>query len=51
MLTVWCLHENSNFGAQITPFASRTFQYTKEQLGQVEDKVCKEPLGPRVAMI
>lgn len=29
----------SSFGAQITPFASRTFQYTKEQLGQAEDKV------------
>ena len=28
-----------SFGAQITPFASRTFQYTKEQLGQAEDKV------------
>ncbi|CEJ80294.1 Putative Bin/amphiphysin/Rvs domain for vesicular trafficking [[Torrubiella] hemipterigena] len=28
----------SDFGAQITPFASRTFQYTKEQFGQVEDK-------------
>jgi hypothetical protein len=29
----------SDFGAQITPFASRTFQYTKEQFGQSEDKV------------
>jgi hypothetical protein len=29
----------SDFGAQITPFASRTFQYTKEQLGQTDDKV------------
>jgi len=29
----------SSLGAQITPFASRTFQYTKEQLGQAEDKV------------
>ncbi|KAI0175797.1 BAR domain-containing protein [Hypoxylon sp. FL1284] len=28
----------SNIGQQITPFASRTFQYTKEQLGQAEDK-------------
>ncbi|PQK18099.1 hypothetical protein BB8028_0011g00280 [Beauveria bassiana] len=28
----------SDFGAQITPFASRTFQYTKEQFGQSEDK-------------
>ncbi|KAF7560777.1 hypothetical protein G7046_g3363 [Stylonectria norvegica] len=31
----------STFGAQITPFASRTFQYTKEQLGQAEDKACR----------
>ena len=30
----------SSLGGQITPFASRTFQYTKEQLGQAEDKVC-----------
>jgi len=28
----------SSFGSSITPFASRTFQYTKEQLGQAEDK-------------
>ncbi|ODA78481.1 hypothetical protein RJ55_05862 [Drechmeria coniospora] len=28
----------SDFGAQITPFASRTLQFTKEQFGQVEDK-------------
>ncbi|TWU75568.1 hypothetical protein ED733_006357 [Metarhizium rileyi] len=28
----------SDFGAQITPFASRTFQFTKEQFGQAEDK-------------
>ncbi|KAL6902848.1 BAR domain-containing family protein [Trichoderma evansii] len=28
----------SDFGAQITPFASRTFQFTKEQLGQAEDR-------------
>ncbi|KAK1244736.1 hypothetical protein MKX08_004365 [Trichoderma sp. CBMAI-0020] len=28
----------SDFSAQITPFASRTFQFTKEQLGQAEDK-------------
>ncbi|KAJ2968502.1 hypothetical protein NQ176_g9147 [Zarea fungicola] len=28
----------TDFGAQITPFASRTFQYTKEQFGQTEDK-------------
>lgn len=34
----------SDFGAQITPFASRTFQYTKEQLGQAEDKVITFPL-------
>lgn len=29
----------SSLGGQITPFASRTFQYTKEQLGQADDKV------------
>ena len=29
----------SSIGSQITPFASRTFQYTKEQLGQADDKV------------
>lgn len=29
----------NQFGSQFTPFASRTFQYTKEQLGQAEDKV------------
>ncbi|KAI5466560.1 BAR domain-containing family protein [Mariannaea sp. PMI_226] len=28
----------SNSFSQITPFASRTLQYTKEQLGQAEDK-------------
>ncbi|KAK7226698.1 hypothetical protein V2G26_014701 [Clonostachys chloroleuca] len=28
----------SDLGAQITPFASRTFQFTKEQLGQADDK-------------
>ncbi|KAI1172533.1 BAR domain-containing family protein [Nemania sp. FL0916] len=28
----------SNFGSSITPSLSRTFQYTKEQLGQAEDK-------------
>jgi hypothetical protein len=33
----------SDFGAQITPFASRTFQYTKEQLGQTDDKVTQLP--------
>ncbi|CAK7264382.1 BAR domain-containing protein [Sporothrix epigloea] len=33
----------SNIGATITPFASRTFQYTKEQLGQVEDKTQLPP--------
>lgn len=27
----------SSFSSQITPFASRTFQFTKEQLGQAED--------------
>lgn len=31
----------SDFGSQISPFASRTFQYTKEQLGQAEDKVVR----------
>lgn len=33
----WCSH--SSLGGQIAPMASRTFQYTKEQLGQAEDKV------------
>lgn len=33
----------SSLGAQITPFASRTFQYTKEQLGQAEDKTQLPP--------
>jgi hypothetical protein len=33
------LRRRSSLGGQITPFASRTFQYTKEQLGQAEDKV------------
>ncbi|KAF3767580.1 hypothetical protein M406DRAFT_338322 [Cryphonectria parasitica EP155] len=33
----------SGFGAQITPFASRTFQYTKEQLGQADDKTQLPP--------
>ncbi|RYP39445.1 hypothetical protein DL767_002179 [Monosporascus sp. MG133] len=33
----------SSIGSQITPFASRTFQYTKEQLGQVEDKTQLPP--------
>ncbi|KAH7327887.1 bin/amphiphysin/Rvs domain for vesicular trafficking [Stachybotrys elegans] len=33
----------SDFGAQITPFASRTFQFTKEQLGQVDDKTQLPP--------
>ncbi len=36
-----------NIGSQITPFASRTFQYTKEQLGQAEDKVCGRTLISR----
>jgi hypothetical protein len=36
----------SDFGAQITPFASRTFQYTKEQLGQADDKVVRLVLPP-----
>lgn len=30
--------ERRDFGAQITPFASRTFQFTKEQFGQADDK-------------
>jgi hypothetical protein len=34
---------NSDFGAQITPFASRTFQYTKEQFGQAEDRTQLPP--------
>lgn len=33
----------TSLGASITPFASRTFQYTKEQLGQVEDKTQLPP--------
>ncbi|KAB5540525.1 BAR domain-containing family protein [Coniochaeta sp. 2T2.1] len=33
----------TNIGSQITPFASRTFQYTKEQLGQAEDKTQLPP--------
>merc|ERR1712000_406907 len=33
----------SDLGAQITPFASRTFQYTKEQLGQTDDKTQLPP--------
>lgn len=33
----------SDFGAQITPFASRTFQYTKEQFGQAEDRTQLPP--------
>ncbi|KAK3390896.1 BAR domain-containing family protein [Podospora didyma] len=33
----------TSLGGQITPFASRTFQYTKEQLGQVEDKTQLPP--------
>ncbi|CAM1511121.1 Fc.00g086340.m01.CDS01 [Cosmosporella sp. VM-42] len=33
----------TSFGAQITPFASRTFQYTKEQFGQAEDKTQLPP--------
>ncbi|KAF4893233.1 Protein GVP36 [Colletotrichum fructicola] len=35
--------QTSSFGASITPFASRTFQYTKEQLGQAEDKTQLPP--------
>ncbi len=39
----------STFGASITPFASRTYQSTKEQLGQAEDKVRRDatPLGDK----
>lgn len=33
----------SSIGSQITPFASRTFQYTKEQFGQAEDKTQLPP--------
>ncbi|AEO66882.1 uncharacterized protein THITE_2170419 [Thermothielavioides terrestris NRRL 8126] len=33
----------SSLGGQITPFASRTFQYTKEQLGQADDKTQLPP--------
>jgi hypothetical protein len=33
----------SSIGSQITPFATRTFQYTKEQLGQAEDKTQLPP--------
>ncbi|KAF4512988.1 hypothetical protein G6O67_000311 [Ophiocordyceps sinensis] len=33
----------SDFGAQITPFASRTFQFTKEQFGQADDKTQLPP--------
>ncbi|KAK2612889.1 BAR domain-containing protein [Conoideocrella luteorostrata] len=33
----------SEIGAQITPFASRTFQFTKEQFGQAEDKTQLPP--------
>ncbi|KAK0388693.1 hypothetical protein NLU13_4936 [Sarocladium strictum] len=33
----------SDFSAQVTPFASRTFQYTKEQLGQAEDRTQLPP--------
>ncbi|CAN8102852.1 unnamed protein product [Discula destructiva] len=31
------------FGSSVTPFASRTFQYTKEQLGQADDKTQLPP--------
>lgn len=33
----------TTLGSQFTPFASRTFQYTKEQLGQAEDKTQLPP--------
>lgn len=32
-----------DLSAQITPFASRTFQFTKEQFGQTDDKVSSTP--------
>ncbi|KAI1079087.1 BAR domain-containing family protein [Whalleya microplaca] len=32
-----------SIGSQIAPFASRSFQYTKEQLGQAEDKTQLPP--------
>lgn len=39
-----------NFGKSVTssftPFASRTQQFVREQLGQVEDKVSAPPLAP-----
>ncbi|KAF5025190.1 hypothetical protein F66182_2766 [Fusarium sp. NRRL 66182] len=35
--------KNISFGASITPFASRTFQYTKEQFGQTDDKTQLPP--------
>jgi hypothetical protein len=34
-----------SLGSQITPLAARTFQYTKEQLGQAEDKVRGQALA------
>ncbi|ETS83345.1 hypothetical protein PFICI_05221 [Pestalotiopsis fici W106-1] len=33
----------TTLGSQFTPFATRTFQYTKEQLGQAEDKTQLPP--------
>ncbi|KAK7957041.1 uncharacterized protein PG986_006263 [Apiospora aurea] len=33
----------SSIGSQITPFATRNFQYAKEQLGQAEDKTQLPP--------
>lgn len=37
----------NQFGSQFTPFATRTLQYTKEQLGQAEDKVgASRPTAP-----
>ncbi|KAJ2969409.1 hypothetical protein NUW58_g9996 [Xylaria curta] len=33
----------SHIGSSITPSLSRTFQYTKEQLGQAEDKTQLPP--------
>lgn len=35
-----------NISSSFTPFASRTQQFVREQLGQVEDKVSAPPLAP-----
>lgn len=52
MVNCWDTQANqarphSDFGAQITPFASRTFQFTKEQFGQAEDKVFQFSVDPK----